>query len=139
MSDYDKELAAMSPDERKAFDAYESDVKKWVQIFMEGFGVKDPSRPVSARMTCTLIAEIAVTMKQRMDGFQARLSDIEQAKHLPYRGVWKHGEEYVPGNFVTDGGNMYHANAKSSGVRPTDDHIAWTLCVKRGRDGKDKL
>jgi len=51
------------------------------------------------------------------------------------RGVFKEGNEYVPGDGVTCGGSFWIAQ-KQTKLRPgTNDE--WRLAVKKGRDGKD--
>lgn len=61
----------------------------------------------------------------------------EKAKVAPpqYRGVFREGEEYSAASMVTHGGSLWYANATTKAMpgRCGD----WTLCVKRGRDGKD--
>lgn len=51
------------------------------------------------------------------------------------KGVWQEGESYNWGNYATWGGSQWHANRKTTDKPGTSD--AWTLVVKRGRDGKD--
>jgi Collagen triple helix repeat (20 copies) len=53
-----------------------------------------------------------------------------------YRGVYRDGAPYEPGDTVTWGGSIWHCNAATSD-RPGDGSKAWTLAVKKGRDGKD--
>ena len=70
----------------------------------------------------------------------ARLEALESAaeKAVPgmnYRGVWKDGG-YAPGDVVTFGGSMFHCN-KATKDKPGEGSTSWTLCVKRGRDGRD--
>ncbi|MEX3690609.1 hypothetical protein AB3X91_16200 [Paraburkholderia sp. BR14263] len=55
---------------------------------------------------------------------------------LIYRGVWQEDHEYEPGDMVTWGGSMWHCNARTR-ERPDAGNAAWTLAVKRGRDGKN--
>jgi hypothetical protein len=52
-----------------------------------------------------------------------------------YRGVWKEGAVYVPGDTVTWGGSMWITD-KPTEERPGAGKTAWQLCVKAGRDGK---
>lgn len=52
-----------------------------------------------------------------------------------YRGVYRDGEGYDLGDMATWGGSVWHCNGttrEQPGSSP-----AWTLAVKRGRDGKD--
>lgn len=51
-----------------------------------------------------------------------------------YRGVYVPGKLYERGDVVTLGGSLWHANADTT-TRPGDGAPAWTLAVKRGRDG----
>jgi integrin beta 3 len=51
-----------------------------------------------------------------------------------YRGVFKEGETYEPGDMVTHGGSLWHANEQTK-AKPGEG--PYTLCVKRGRDGRD--
>jgi integrin beta 3 len=53
-----------------------------------------------------------------------------------YRGVFKPGDAYDPGDTVTWAGSLWHCNATTS-EKPGDGGAAWTLAVKKGRDGKD--
>lgn len=51
-----------------------------------------------------------------------------------YCGVYKEADSYVPGDMVTWGGSLWHCDAETKDKPGTD---AWTLAVKKGRDGKD--
>jgi len=51
-----------------------------------------------------------------------------------YRGVYVPGKLYERGDVVTWAGSLWHANAETT-TRPGDGAPAWTLAVKRGRDG----
>lgn len=53
-----------------------------------------------------------------------------------YRGVFKDGE-YAKGDTVTWGGSLWHCDAEKTTEKPGDGSWAWTLCAKKGRDGKD--
>ncbi|MGC4252439.1 MAG: hypothetical protein QM605_13515 [Sphingobium sp.] len=66
--------------------------------------------------------------------------DTEYAFQIPvpamiYRGVYCEGRSYAEGDVCTWGGSLWHANKETSGKPDGGD---WTMCVKRGRDGKDK-
>jgi hypothetical protein len=52
------------------------------------------------------------------------------------RGVYVEGKSYELGDVVTWGGSQWHCNEPTT-TRPGDGLKAWTLVVKRGRDGKD--
>lgn len=53
-----------------------------------------------------------------------------------YCGVFRDGGVYALGDMVTWAGSVWHCN-EPTGEKPGDGLKAWTLCVKRGRDGKD--
>lgn len=53
-----------------------------------------------------------------------------------YRGVFVDGKTYDAADMVTWGGSTWLANTETF-VKPGDGSKAWTLCVKKGRDGKD--
>jgi hypothetical protein len=69
-----------------------------------------------------LVEQVAVRMKA--------------LRPLIYRGAYKPGEKYVRGNFISYGGSLWHCNSPTD-ERPGGGGEAWTLAVKRGRDGKD--
>ena len=70
---------------------------------------------------------------------EAAFDRIEQLERSPrgmnYRGVFKQDEEYALGDVCTWGGSAWHCN-EPTGEKPGEGS-AWTLMVKRGRDGKD--
>lgn len=52
-----------------------------------------------------------------------------------YRGVWEADRTYERGDCVTFGGSEFHCNETTT-AKP-EQSKAWTLKVKRGRDGRD--
>lgn len=70
----------------------------------------------------------------KFDGGEIR-HEYELTFPVPvYCGVYKAGEQYVPGDLVTWGGSLHHCDAATT---DKPDAGPWTLCVKKGRDGKD--
>lgn len=66
---------------------------------------------------------------ERIEALEASAADFK------YCGTWKSDTLYRTGNFVTDGGSIFHANRASVGERPgTSD--SFTLAVKKGKDAK---
>lgn len=55
---------------------------------------------------------------------------------LSFEGVYQDGKSYDFGQLVTFGGSSWHCNEATT-TKPGDGSKAWTLMVKRGRDGKD--
>lgn len=56
--------------------------------------------------------------------------------YLRYQGVFIEGKLYAEGDVVTWAGSTWNANEDTT-TKPGEGSKAWTLCVKRGRDGKD--
>jgi hypothetical protein len=54
---------------------------------------------------------------------------------LRYCGVYADGRGYALGDIVTWAGSMWHCHDATT-TKPGDGSPAWTLMVKRGRDGK---
>jgi hypothetical protein len=55
---------------------------------------------------------------------------------LRFAGVYLDGQTYAFGDLVTWAGSSWHCNEATT-TKPGDGSKAWTLMVKRGRDGKD--
>lgn len=58
------------------------------------------------------------------------------APGLEFCGVFIDGQAYDRGQLVTCAGSSWHCNEPTT-TKPGDGSKAWTLMVKRGRDGKD--
>ncbi len=57
---------------------------------------------------------------------------------MMYRGVFKSGDEYLPGDTVTWGGSLWHCDEQTQDKPGETGSKGWTLAAKRGRDGRDK-
>lgn len=57
---------------------------------------------------------------------------------MVYRGVFKSGDEYLPGDTVTWGGSLWHCDTRTQDKPGETGSSGWTLAAKRGRDGRDK-
>lgn len=64
------------------------------------------------------------------------LDGKDGAAGLSFEGVYQEGQSYEKGHLVTWGGSSWHCNEPTTS-KPGDGSKAWTLMVKRGRDGKD--
>lgn len=53
-----------------------------------------------------------------------------------YRGVYREGS-YERGDTVTWAGSLWHCDAVKTIEKPGDGSKDWTLCAKKGRDGKN--
>lgn len=66
---------------------------------------------------------------------RAEIRTLQDRPSLKYAGVWKQDKVFGAGNFVTDGGSMWHAERATVGERPGSGD-AWTLIVKKGKDAR---
>jgi hypothetical protein len=66
------------------------------------------------------------------------LDGTHGAAGLSFEGVYQDGKSYAVGHLVTWAGSSWHCNEATT-TKPGDGSKAWTLMVKRGRDGKDGL
>ena len=57
---------------------------------------------------------------------------------MVYRGVFKSGDEYLPGDTVTWAGSLWHCDEITQDKPGEPGSKGWTLAAKRGRDGRDK-
>lgn len=53
-----------------------------------------------------------------------------------YQGVFKSGQEYLPGDTVTWGGSLWHCDEQTQDKPGEAGSKGWTLAAKRGRDGR---
>lgn len=55
---------------------------------------------------------------------------------LTWRGTFQEGTEYTKGDAVTWGGSTWHCNETTT-TKPVEGQKAWTLMVRKGKDGRD--
>jgi hypothetical protein len=79
--------------------------------------------------------ERTVTLKA-LRGEQMRVVGTVVFPVQIYRGVWTEGKTYEAHDSVTWAGSEWHC-ATTTTAKPGDGATAWTLKVKRGRDGRD--
>lgn len=136
--------------------AFESQARAALGGILSGAGI-DPDESLSARQAVELVAASLAstlatsaanaTLGGRLDAmqrqFDERLADVEQQvrraaadKALPgYAGVWKAARTYLPGEYVTHQGSLWHSDIETKAVRPGDGAV-WKLAVKRGAAGQ---
>ncbi len=68
---------------------------------------------------------------------ERRIKELEARPAMKYCGVFDATKVYHVGDFVTDGGSLWHCADTNIGARPGSSE-AWQLAVKRGRDGKGR-
>jgi hypothetical protein len=65
-------------------------------------------------------------------------AEVDMRAPMPvYRGVYREGDEYGPGDMATWAGSMWHCFADTKDKPGEPGSKGWTLAVKRGRDGAD--
>lgn len=75
------------------------------------------------------------TLTVSLERGETRVERTLRLSTMIYRGVFKEGAEYGPGDTVTWGGSLWHCNEVTADKPELSK--AWTLAAKRGRDGKD--
>jgi len=85
---------------------------------------------VQAMIFGAAVRELTATIADLKD----RLKAVEDSP-MVYDGPHEIGKTYSKGTFVTRDGSLWHCNEKTN-AQPGDGR-AWTLAVKRGKDGKD--
>ena len=93
-------------------------------------GAKDKAPLVNAAVFSAVLGKLLNQIADLDD----RLKAFERSP-MVYDGPYEGGKAYSKGTFVTQDGSLWHCNQQTSS-RPGDGP-AWTLAVKRGKDGKD--
>lgn len=82
------------------------------------------------------LADLVVAVfRPRLHDMRKRIEALENARTLSYEGTAQAGREYEKGMFVTHQGSLWHCNEKT--IAQPGHGPAWTLAVKRGKDGRD--
>lgn len=76
-----------------------------------------------------------LTVNRSSGGSETKSFDVPV---MLYRGVFKSGDEYLPGDTVTWGGSLWHCDEKTQGKPGEPGSTGWTLAAKRGRDARDR-
>ena len=96
---------------------------------------------ISKQSMATLMAALAPVVHDHCEKMAAplrrRIAEPEARPELKYSGVWKGDTSYPEGAAVTQDGSCWVAKAVTLPGQKPGDSDAWTLAVKRGRDGKD--
>lgn len=74
---------------------------------------------------------VAISIKMT-DGKEEKA--VFNLPHMIYRGIYKEGFEYQKGDTATWGGSLWHCDTDTREKPGNSDD--WSLCAKRGRDGK---
>jgi len=88
-----------------------------------------------AEVECEKAGDRNFSLKVTRSSGPVAIKDIFSTQMI-YRGVFTEGE-FMPGDTVTWAGAMWHCDEKTSDKPGEIGSKGWTLCVKKGRDGKD--
>lgn len=95
------------------------------------FGASDAYKQLGAKHgPSAATARSAQEMIKALCDHVDQLEDKFERRGPAYKGVWKAGQTYPVGSFVTHGGSMWHAD-KATSFKPGEGG-GWTLAVKRG-------
>jgi hypothetical protein len=101
----------------------------------DGIHGKDGRDGVATTDELTSLIEAQVE-KRLADVVEKRIQEaFAKLPQIGYKQVFKEGETYLNGNFVTWNGSVWHCNYETD-TKPGEGNPAWTLAVKKGRDGK---
>jgi len=113
--------------------------KELAAVLLDEF--KDPTKPVSARRACDMVAlAMAVAVMQNRED-HARFKAIEQElaalktapKGLDYRGIWQRAVPYQRNEGTTHKGSLWICLLDSArGVEPGTSPATWQLAAKGG-------
>jgi hypothetical protein len=79
---------------------------------------------------------VKTAVKTQFERLTARVDELEgRAAGQRYCGIWDGQQEYRPGNTATWDGSTWHCNCTTRAKPGVNGD--WTLCVKRGKDGRD--
>src|SRR5262245_1466685 len=92
----------------------------------------DTVSELMGHVIATLQRETDEKIKRVQDEANAKIAALEaKMPSIEYREVWRAGQDYRRGNFVTHNGAMWHCNVDHTQSRPGTDK-GWKLAVKNG-------
>lgn len=84
----------------------------------------------------TELSEDGRLLTLSLENDEIKVTHELQLPTMIYRGVFKEGAAYLPGDTVTWAGSLWHCDTETAD-KPGEGSKAWTLAAKKGRDGKD--
>jgi hypothetical protein len=129
MDDFDEQFKAFVDGDEGAVAPLPQPIKRTVPVRRKPRKGKPALKLYEAMGRATAEA-IAAAIKPLAD----RIAALE-ASPTKFVGIWTQGTEYQARSITSHDGSMWHCNENTKTKPGTSP--AWTLCVKRGRDGKD--
>jgi hypothetical protein len=84
-------------------------------------------------MAAQIRDEAVIPLRKEIAALRSELAELKAAPG--YQGTWVQGTKYLARSTATHDGSCWHANQDTTAKPGTSP--AWSLMVKRGRDGKD--
>jgi hypothetical protein len=94
-----------------------------------------PSRITLEQLPDSLFEEIGKAVGAELNKLRLRIEQLESQRGLKYVGPWQQGGDYVPGDFCSFRGSVWHCKAHT-GTKPGSCPEAWQLAVKAGKDAR---
>jgi hypothetical protein len=86
-----------------------------------------------ARGVAAVMRQKITPLLERIGALEAQAAALESAqKDFGFVGVWRQGEVYRRGNFVTDAGSLWHCQKMDTRSRPGSNSVEWRLVTKNG-------
>ena len=102
---------------------------------IDGRDGRDGKDGIASRDEITALVEAEVEKRLEVEVVKRIEAAIAALPIVTYKGVYAPDKTYVPGNLTTFGGDVWHANEVTTDKPGTSK--AWTLAVKKGRDGRE--
>jgi hypothetical protein len=98
----------------------------------------DPLLTLIASETRKWVSETLAQRDAEISALKIAVATLqERPPNMTYKGIWLSNEAYTAGDVTTFDGHMWYAKTASTGVRPGSSP-AWQLCVRAGRDLRDR-
>jgi hypothetical protein len=112
-----------------SFDGIKTKLDAYLTMFAARVLTKDLMTTLEGLVDLTkaYVKEQTAPLTERIETLEETLDKIGKGA---YRGTWKSGETYSPGEFVTDRGALWHARHETS--RRPGNTDSWQLAVRRG-------
>ena len=100
----------------------------------EDHSILKNAQTVSVGVVAKAMRTLAELVNGKHNAMMERIKALEETA-FEYAGTYREGSTYRRGQFVTYSGSLHHANTTTAS-RPGSSPD-WTLCCKRGANGKD--
>ena len=98
---------------------------------------KDEAAAIARNVAAMIRSKVQPALDElakRNSALELRLLEVE-AGCIKYLGVYKPGDSYQRGAWVSWGGSVWSATQDVQGIPPASDSRAWVKAIARGNDG----